>query len=83
MATIGQDVAALQKAVKDLQARLDAIESDGFQRLERAIRETLLRQQEESRVLADQRHAEIMSQFEKLTMRRPPMRRLMRKIHTG
>ena len=85
MATAAQDVVALKRVVRELRERLDALEGSGLPHLEQVLRQeirearsdadvmfkVLLRQREDDRVLADQRHAEIMAQFEKLTARPP------------
>jgi predicted kinase len=82
MPTMAQDVAALKKAVKELRDRVDALEGgaglDGVRQEIRELRsdhdamfKILLRQREDDRALADQRHAQIMGQFEKLFSQPP------------
>ena len=94
MPTATQEIAALKRAVKQLEDRLDALERD---KLEQVVREgfaengalinLLLKQRTDDRTLADQRydaligridknqaiadqrHTQIMAQFEKLLAR--------------
>ena len=65
-----------EPTVKELAERLDTLEGRRIERLEQTVREgfaehgalinLLLKQRADDRALADQRHAEIMAQFEKL-----------------
>jgi len=78
---MADDVAELKRRVRELETRMDVFEGTRFERLERAVPEgfaehgasidLLLKQRGDDRALADQRHAEVMAQFEKL-LTRPP-----------
>lgn len=86
-----QGIAALKRAIKQSENRLDALDKPKLERLnkiEQTVKEgfaehgalinLLLKQRADDRALADQRrtiadqrHAEIMAQFEKLLAKRP------------
>jgi hypothetical protein len=80
MPTAAQEIAALKRQMRQIEERLEAIERPKLeQRLDKleqtvkegfsdqkAVMDVLLKQRADDRVLADQRHAEVMAQFEKL-----------------
>jgi signal transduction histidine kinase len=80
MPTAAQAIAALKRAVKEIETRLDALERPKLeQRMDRlaqtvkegfaeqkAMTDLLLKRSLEAERISDQRHDEIMAQFEKL-----------------
>jgi hypothetical protein len=84
MPTAAQEIAALKRAVKEIETRLDALERPKLEqrmdRLEQTVKEgfaeqkamtdLLLKRSFEAERISDQRHDEIMAQFEKLQAKR-------------
>jgi hypothetical protein len=87
MATAAQEIAALKRAVKEIETRLEALERPQLEqrldKLEQVVKEGFAEQKamtdlllkrsfeaerisDQRQAIADQRHDEIMAQFEKL-----------------
>jgi len=80
--TTAQDIAALKRAVKDLERRMDSFEGpSGLEGVRQEIRDLrgsndimfklILRQLEDTRTISDQRHTQIVALIEKLQTKPP------------